>query len=81
MNDVMRELDEAFALLSAIPVAFDNVDRMAMAKEHLRRAYKLAEKKGGSVIETGTIRAEELGKIVPVIFNDPPTVKEGESNG
>ena len=42
MNDMRRELDEAYKLLAVIPVAGDHVEVMAEAREHLRRAYKLA---------------------------------------
>lgn len=42
MNDMMKEIDEAFKLLSAIHVAGDAVDVMAGVREHLRHAYKLA---------------------------------------
>ena len=42
MNDLMKEIDEAFKLLGVISVAGDAVDVMAGVREHLRRAYKLA---------------------------------------
>ena len=42
MNEIMKELDEAYKLLGAISVAGDAVDVMAGAKGHIRRAYKLA---------------------------------------
>lgn len=42
MNDLQKELDRAFLLLSDIPVSGDAVDLMSMAREHLRTAYKLA---------------------------------------
>lgn len=41
-SGIRRELDRAFALLSAIPVSGDGVELMAGAKERLRAAYKLA---------------------------------------
>ena len=45
MNNIQKELDQAFSLLSAISVNGENVDRMAMAKQHLRAAFKLAGEK------------------------------------
>lgn len=44
MNDIQKELDQAFNLISDIPVTHENVDRMFMAREHLRNAYNLAGK-------------------------------------
>lgn len=42
MNEIQKQLDKAFTLISAIPVSGDVVDIMAMAREHLRSAYNLA---------------------------------------
>ncbi len=42
MNDLQKALDQAFRVLSAIPVSGDNVELMAMARESLRTAYHLA---------------------------------------
>lgn len=42
MNEITKEINEAFKLLSSILVAGDAVDVMAAARGHLRRAYKLA---------------------------------------
>lgn len=42
MNELQKELDQAFNLVSAIPVSGGGVDVMAAAREHLRRAYQLA---------------------------------------
>lgn len=36
---MMKKLDEAFKLLTSIPVAGDNVERMALAKQGLRDVY------------------------------------------
>ena len=49
MNEIQKYIEEAFKMLSAITVSGDNVDMMALAKEQLRKAYKLA----------GEITAEE----------------------
>lgn len=42
MDALKKEIDEAYKLLSAILVAGENVELMAGAKEHLRKAYRLA---------------------------------------
>lgn len=44
MNEIQKQLDKAFTLISAIPVSGDAVDIMAMARKHLRSAYDLAGK-------------------------------------
>lgn len=36
---LLKKLDEAFKLLSSIPVAGDNVEKMAIAKQGLRDVY------------------------------------------
>lgn len=42
MNNLQKALDQAFKALSAIPVCGDNVELMAIARESLRTAYRLA---------------------------------------
>ena len=42
MNDLQKEINDAYIALAAIPVSGDHVEIMAAAREHLRRAYKLA---------------------------------------
>lgn len=42
MNELQKALDDAYSALAAIPVSGDLVEVMAAAREHLRRAYKLA---------------------------------------
>ena len=42
MNELQKELDEVFRLISAIPVSGESVEVMAMARERLRRAYQQA---------------------------------------
>lgn len=44
MTELHEELKQAYAFLSAIPVNGDHVEIMAAAREHLRKAFKLAEK-------------------------------------
>lgn len=46
MNELQNEIDQAFRLLTALPVSGDGVEIMAGAKEHLRKAYRLVEEKG-----------------------------------
>lgn len=43
MTETQKDLETAFNILSLIPVAGENVDRMMVVREHLRRAYRLAE--------------------------------------
>ena len=43
MTELQKEIDMAFACLSAIPVNGDNVEIMAAAREHLREAFQLAQ--------------------------------------
>ncbi len=42
MTELRKELEEAFKLISAVPVNGGNVDVMAEARERLRRAYQMA---------------------------------------
>ena len=43
MTELQKEIDLTFACLSAIPVSGDVVEIMAAAREHLRRAFRLAQ--------------------------------------
>ena len=43
MSELEKEIDRAFACLSAIPVSGDGVEIMAAAREPLRQAFKLAQ--------------------------------------
>ena len=43
MTELQKEIDRAFACLSAVPVSGDGVEIMAAAREHLRKAFKLAQ--------------------------------------
>lgn len=45
MNEIMDEINNAFKLISGIPVQGDFVEVMALAKEHLRKAFAIAEEK------------------------------------
>ncbi len=42
MTDLQKEIDQAFKLLSAIPVSGDAVDLMFSARSSLRSAYQMA---------------------------------------
>ena len=48
MNEIMKNLQEAYDMLSTIPVQGQNVDVMYSARVKLRVAYKLAEEKNKS---------------------------------
>lgn len=43
MIEVKKQLEEAFQILSTIPVSGDHVEGMAAAKAKLRAAYLLVE--------------------------------------
>lgn len=43
MTEVKKQLEEAFQIISTIPVAGDHVEGMAAAKAKLRAAYLLVE--------------------------------------
>ena len=43
MTEVKKQLEEAFQILSTIPVTGDHVEGMAAAKAKLRAAYLLVE--------------------------------------
>lgn len=45
MNEIQKELDQAYRLLATLPVRGDNVEIMASIRQQLRRAYALAEAK------------------------------------
>lgn len=45
MNEIQKELDQAYRLLATLPVRGDNVEIMASIRQQLRRAYALAESK------------------------------------
>lgn len=45
MKEIRGEIKEAFQLLCAVLVNGDNVELIAGAKEHLRKAYALTEGK------------------------------------
>lgn len=46
MTELQKEINTAFGIINSIPVTGENQERAVMAKEHLRRAYKLTEPKG-----------------------------------
>jgi len=45
MNDLMKNLKEAYDLLRTIPVSDQHVDAMYVAKLKLQTAYRLADQK------------------------------------
>lgn len=44
MDQILKNIDSAFRLMSSIPVSGDNVDIMSAARNNLRRAYAELEK-------------------------------------
>lgn len=44
MKEIKESLNQAYAILSTIPVAGDNVDKMTAARAELRRAFSMLEK-------------------------------------
>lgn len=44
MDELLRELDSVFNMISRIPVTGDNVDLMAASREKLRRIYATINK-------------------------------------
>ena len=47
MNELQNELKKTYDALAVLPVSGDFVEVMAAAREHLRRAYRLAESGSG----------------------------------
>lgn len=43
MEELKKEMDAAYRLISAIPVSGDMIEVMSEARRHLRAAYKIAE--------------------------------------
>ena len=52
MREVLKELEEAFRLISEIPVSGDSVDVMAAARAKLRRAYAKLTKPTEAAVES-----------------------------
>ena len=52
-NDIQKEIDHAFALISAVLVSGDAADAVAGARAHLRKAYNLAADKPMKEDENG----------------------------
>lgn len=48
MNEVMKELEEAFGVLAEISVRAGDVERMVLARQKLREAYKLCQSEQGT---------------------------------
>ena len=44
MDELMKNISEAFDLVSAIPVTGQSVEKMAAVRANLRTAYQLADK-------------------------------------
>ena len=48
MKEIKKHLEEAFQLMSSIPVKGDAVDIMAVVRSDIRAAYRLAAEKEGA---------------------------------
>ena len=53
MDEILKDLDSVFRLISSVPVSGDSVDIMATARNKLRKAYaELTKlKEGGGVTD------------------------------
>lgn len=47
MKEIKESLNQAYAILSTIPVAGDNADKMTAARAELRRAFSMLDKFDG----------------------------------
>ena len=59
MKEIKQHLEEAFQLVSSIPVKGDAVDVMAVVRSDIRAAYRLLEEQEKSVKE-GTEDGEDV---------------------
>ena len=59
MDEIMKDLEAAFKATSAIPVAGDAGDALAMVRANLRKAYAEAEKINADNKANKTISQEE----------------------
>lgn len=53
MEEIKRNIDEAYRLISSIPVQGEAVDLMAAARAKLRKAYASIEQMGKEVNRDG----------------------------
>lgn len=49
LHEIKSELTEAYSLLSMIAVSGDNVDRLAEARERLRKAFHAAKERAAEL--------------------------------
>lgn len=62
MNNLKNHLDQAYMWLSKIPVTGEAVDHMAMARQELREAFRLAiEQREETKMANKTIGFEQEG--------------------
>lgn len=52
-QELSKEINSAYIMISNIPVTGDSVDAMAVARASLRRVYDELEKKAKEVCEVG----------------------------
>lgn len=60
MDKAKRHIDEAYKLISAIPVKEDAVELMASAKQHLREAFAIIKDAGAKETRKKETRTEEV---------------------
>ena len=59
MEEIMKYLEAAFKVTSAIPVTGDAVDALAVVRANLRKAYAEAEKIDAKNKEKATVSQDE----------------------
>lgn len=52
MNEILKELDSVFKMISTIPVSGDSVEVMAAAKNELRKVYAKVSEIGSENAQT-----------------------------
>lgn len=53
MDEIIKELDEAYRVISSIPVTGDSVDAMAVVRAKLRKVYAELKNKSEEVSADG----------------------------
>ena len=62
MKEIKQHLEEAFQLVSSIPVKGDAVDVIAVVRSDIKAAYRLAEEKEAQLTKEGKDDGEEVHK-------------------
>lgn len=61
MNEILKELDSVFKMISTIPVSGDSVEVMAAAKNELRKVYAKVSEIGSEKSQTEKTDGEVRG--------------------